>query len=103
MAPRCPACTEIENGVFDTRLAHCAECCRTWRADSSQVHCDNCHRQFSSPGFEIHRAGGVCRDPQTLTNKVTGKPRLRSVQRKYGAVWVKHDDRAIGVRPGEAA
>lgn len=101
----CPTC---RLGDLPADISHCSTCHRTWPGDSSQVHCaDCCHHFTSTTAFDIHRAGGECRDPQALISE-TGKPRLRVVRRKFGLAWAKYDDRpppnaltGVGVRGGD--
>lgn len=50
----------------------CGGCSNTWTRLNA-CHCSGCHRTFGGvKGFDIHRRGGRCIDPATVTSSTTG-------------------------------
>ena len=94
--PRGTDASPAEMRSSDVAGASCGGCARRW-SGFGQAHCPTCHAHFGSVfGFDVHRVGGVCRDPATLVDR-HGKPVLVERTGPFGSTWVRRTDR---VHPG---
>ena len=68
--------------------AGCGGCDRKWTG-LAECHCSGCHRHFGSiSAFDTHQGADGCHDPAALKPRKNGAPRLVSVKRASGTVWV---------------
>lgn len=67
--------------------ASCRGCTRKW-VHLREAHCAACHRHFATTnGFDKHRTGSECRDPQTLFSR-NGTSILVLRMKTSGLTWV---------------
>jgi hypothetical protein len=100
---------EEERAARPTNAAKCPACGRVWTA-SSEVHCPNCHRHFTSIRyFDDHMQGpdgqherAWCRDPETIpTSRKDPTPKLKVKETAWGPVYASAAERPDDVFNGE--